>query len=279
MITIDEHFQNLIQPLTPLERSRLEENIQDAGKARNPLVVWPVAGQQILIDGHNRYEICTEFGLPFTVDEVEFADRNEAEQWILKEQLGRRNLDPVVASELRGRLYNSRKRANGGDRKSVPQIEELKQTSVAVAAETGVSRATIERDGQFADAIDRVKTVVPDIQERLRSRDVSKAQVISAACVAETEPERVRERLEAAPTTQAKRVEIPTLYYCIVNGDPLNIADIAVAIADPTLPITGDLVFFSEADAVDEGARHYDREDCEGVPVQEFLRRVAANEQ
>lgn len=277
MITIDEHFKNLIQPLTPLERSRLEENIQDAGKARNPLVVWPVDGEQVLIDGHNRYEICTEFGLPFTVDEVEFADRDEAEQWILKEQLGRRNLDPVVASELRGRLYNSRKKANGGDRKSVPQIEELKQTSVKVAEETGVSRATIERDGKFAEAIDKVRPLVHDIQDKLRSHEVSKAQVISAACCVETEPELAREKLAAAPSRE-KRRPVPDLWFCLVNGDPLSAADIAVSMSDPEVPLTGDLVFASASDAVDEGSKHYDPDDCEAMTVNDFLRGAADHE-
>jgi hypothetical protein len=117
MIVIDDEFQNLIPPLSPVERARLEENLREAGRARNPLVVWPVDGKQILLDGHNRYDICTEYGLAYDVHEIEFADRSEAEQWMLKEQLGRRNLDPVIASELRGRLYNSRKTSQGGEQK------------------------------------------------------------------------------------------------------------------------------------------------------------------
>lgn len=200
MIVIDDEFQNLIPPLSPVERARLEENLREAGRARNPLVVWPVDGKQILLDGHNRYDICTEYGLAYDIHEIQFADRSEAEQWMLKEQLGRRNLDPVVASELRGRLYNSRKATQGGDRKSNGNNCRL-NTAEEVAKETGVSERTIRTDAQFAEAIDRVREVVPEIQEKLRSREVSKSEVIQAAARVDVAPEEVAQQLRKPHVT------------------------------------------------------------------------------
>lgn len=272
---IDEHFKNLIQPLTPLERSRLEENIQDAGKARNPLVVWPVDGEQVLIDGHNRYEICTEFSLPFTVDEVEFADRNEAEQWILKEQLGRRNLDPVVSSELRGRLYNARKGSQGGDRKSKGQNVTL-NAAESVAAETGVDARTVKRDGQFAEAIDKVREVVPEIQSKLRAREVSKAEVIQAAAQVDAAPAEVARQLRAPhePPAKLKRERLD-LWLCLIDDDPMEIAEVAVNKLDPTNKLTGCFVFSAQGDAITEGEKHYDPESVRAVTVAEFLKEAA----
>jgi NACalpha-BTF3-like transcription factor len=61
-----------------------------------------------------------------------------------------------VAARLRGMLYISRKKENGGDRKSeesVAQNEQLKtDTAELIAQQTGVSRATIVRDAAYAEA-------------------------------------------------------------------------------------------------------------------------------
>ena len=68
-------------------------------------------------------------------------------------QLGRRNLDPTAARLLRGQLYNARKNSQGGDRKSKGHGDTLKDTAAAVAKETGVSKATVKRDGAYAKAV------------------------------------------------------------------------------------------------------------------------------
>ena len=86
-ITIDPEFKALIPPLAPEELSQLEVNIIADG-CRDPLVTW----QGALIDGHNRYEICTRHGLPFETVEVDFADRTAAMLWMIDNQKGRRNV-------------------------------------------------------------------------------------------------------------------------------------------------------------------------------------------
>jgi len=74
----------------------------------------------------------------------------------LRHQLGWRNLTREAAADVIGQVYNGRKKANGGDRKSDPRNEDLiGQTAVAVASELGVGRATVERAGDYAAAIDR----------------------------------------------------------------------------------------------------------------------------
>ena len=64
-------------------------NIVSAGRARDPLAVW----NGVLIDGHNRFEICTRLALPFDVSEVDgIESRDDAMIWIIDHQFGRRNL-------------------------------------------------------------------------------------------------------------------------------------------------------------------------------------------
>lgn len=198
-IVIDDQFQGLIPPLSVIEREQLEQNIEIEG-CRDPLVVWEHDGIETLIDGHNRYEICNRLGVHFNTIGLDFATREKAMDWIYRNQLGRRNLSPDDASELRGRMYNGRKKtkaeagAKGGASK--PQNDGcLESTAEIVAKETGVSKATIERDGKYAEAVEKVAEVVPDVRAKVRSGEVQKADVIAAAKVVEEEPVKAREIL------------------------------------------------------------------------------------
>jgi len=74
-----------------------------------------------------------------------------------RNQLGRRNLSPEDFRIISGRIYNRRKKAaNDGGKgtlkqsQTVAQIEPQLSTSETVAAELGVSRASIERNAQRA---------------------------------------------------------------------------------------------------------------------------------
>jgi hypothetical protein len=120
-IVIDAEFAALIPPLSSEERRQLEDNIVEHGGARDPLVVWVCDGTLTLLDGHNRYEICTRLGLPFDVHEMRFSSRDEAEDWIDKNQLGRRNLTADAFTLLLGRRYNRAKKAERDGGKGRPR--------------------------------------------------------------------------------------------------------------------------------------------------------------
>lgn len=83
----DEEFKHLIRPLRQREYTQLEQNILSDG-CRDPIVVW----NDIIVDGHNRYEICMRCDIPFEVKEMEFECREAAIAWICANQLGRRNI-------------------------------------------------------------------------------------------------------------------------------------------------------------------------------------------
>jgi N6-adenosine-specific RNA methylase IME4 len=87
-IRIDREFRRLIAPLSDDERAQLEANLIAAGGARDALIVW----NGLLLDGHNRYDICTRLGLSYRVERVRLDDRRAARIWIRWHQLGRRNL-------------------------------------------------------------------------------------------------------------------------------------------------------------------------------------------
>jgi len=87
LLNIDNDFRDLIPPLRLDEREELEASIQQDG-CRDPLTVW----SGTVIDGHNRYEICTRLSVPFEVVEKEFDSKVDALIWIRRNQLARRNL-------------------------------------------------------------------------------------------------------------------------------------------------------------------------------------------
>ena len=93
-IRIDKEFESLIPPLTDDEFKQLEENCVRDG-IRDPLVLWRVPnGDDILIDGHNRWKIAAQHGgMPFETVHMEFDNRDQVKAWIYRNQLGRRNLD------------------------------------------------------------------------------------------------------------------------------------------------------------------------------------------
>ena len=110
-IVIDNQFSSLIPKSTQDERSQLKELLREEG-CTHALVVW----NNILLDGHNRFKLCQELKIDFEIDFRQFEDRKAAHDWIIKTQLGRRNISDDWFSNLRGQMYNSTKSARGGDR-------------------------------------------------------------------------------------------------------------------------------------------------------------------
>lgn len=84
---IDQEFKSLMPALTNEEYRQLEENIIKEG-CRDALVTW----NDTLIDGHQRYEICTKNNIPFKTVAKELENREEVIVWIIKNQLGKKNM-------------------------------------------------------------------------------------------------------------------------------------------------------------------------------------------
>jgi hypothetical protein len=86
--------------------------------------------------------------------------------WIINNQLGRRNVTPEQASYLRGKRYNMEKvsepfkgnQYTGGRDQNDPQ----QKTAARLADEFKVSEPTIKRDGKFAAAVDTLADTIGD---------------------------------------------------------------------------------------------------------------------
>jgi hypothetical protein len=58
------------------------------GKSAFRLIAWGDA----LVDGHNRHKICERLGVPYEVRQMDFADRDDALIWIIRNRFNRRTL-------------------------------------------------------------------------------------------------------------------------------------------------------------------------------------------
>ena len=187
-LKINQKFKSLIPPLRVDEYEQLEKNLLDEG-CRDPLVIW----NDTILDGHNRFEICTKHGIDFktTPAPVYILTEDDAEDWIDKNQLGRRNLSKEEFTLIVGRRYNRKKKAQGfqeagpGAGKTRGQNDPMFQrTAEVIAVEHGVSPATVKRAGKFAGAVDEVKTQNPDLTDTKKIYQLAKEKTKGMGSVA-----------------------------------------------------------------------------------------------
>jgi len=87
-LKIDEEFKKYLIPLSDDEYKQLEENLKKGWeRERGMIIVW----EGVIVDGHNRYEICKKYNIPFEMHERKFKDRDDALLFIINNQNGRRN--------------------------------------------------------------------------------------------------------------------------------------------------------------------------------------------
>lgn len=200
-IIIRKQFRDLIPPLADVERQQLEQNIVEAGSARDPLVVWATEAGDVLLDGHNRYEICTRWGLPFHAVAMQFADEEAAADWIDANQLGRRNLTPDGFKLALGRRYNRTKKKQGQhegnqhtnlERDQIDPFPNHAKTAEKLAKEHGVSAPTVKRAGKLAEEIEadpELKEAVTQQGKTIRQARAEKAERVKAEAPPAPAPE------------------------------------------------------------------------------------------
>jgi N6-adenosine-specific RNA methylase IME4 len=198
-LTIDPEFQKWIAPLAPEELAQLEANLVADG-CRDPLVLW----RGVLLDGHNRYEICQRRNIKFETVTVDLPDREAAMDWIDANQLGRRNLTPDQRSILRGRRYNRTKRQ--GERTDLTSGQNVQKSTTAetLAAQHHVTERTIRRDGKRAEAIEKLAKTAP-----------ASAKAVLDGTKRFNEVKREIQRAEVK-----EAVKLPTAKYRVVYADP-----------------------------------------------------------
>ncbi len=193
-VKVDREFQSLIPPLTPDEYKQLEANLIADG-CRDPLVTW----QGVLLDGHNRLEICNRLGIEYqTVPKLSINNRTEAKDWIITNQLGRRNLQPFQRAELALKLkpsieaaakekYNKTVGRPKSSMKSTTKSTKPIDTRKTLAEKAGVSEDTIRKAEHIIEHADEEtkaslragKTTINKEYKKIEAKDQPKPKPVA----------------------------------------------------------------------------------------------------
>jgi len=88
-------LKNLIPPLSESEYTTLEQSLINEG-CRDRIITW----NDTIIDGHNRYEICTKHNILYSTEDKDFESIEDVKIWMIDNQKGRRNLSDGWKFEL-----------------------------------------------------------------------------------------------------------------------------------------------------------------------------------
>jgi len=194
-IVVNEELKAYIDPLTPDEHAALERSLLAEG-CRDALVLWG----DVLVDGHNRYGICMQHGLPFnTVQNTRFRSIEDVHLWMIDQHLGRRSVSDyqrgVLALRKKQIVADRKGQAAGGAVAGSPSdatdgtapwdSDETAQSAPAAQAAASVpdapkldSREAVAKAARLSSAqvaaIEKIqKQAAPELVAALRSGTVS----------------------------------------------------------------------------------------------------------
>lgn len=226
-IKIDEEFSRIAPKLTEEEDRQLEENLLRDG-CREPLSLWG----DILVDGHIRYRKCKKHGIEFGTVNIQLNSRDEAREWIVNNQLGRRNLpdfqraelvmplEPFYAEKARERQLKGVK----GDLKA--NLPEGGQTRDVMAKKAGVTPRTYSKAKEISvkasekqkDDLRKGKITIHKVYSKLQKEEARKAEYI---------------RLKNAPQHESKLKIDLVLGNCIDVMKTMAANSIGLCVTDP----------------------------------------------
>ena len=220
---IDPEFRGLIPPLDAVAREELVRSLQKEG-CRDKLVICKLDDQYVLLDGHNRYEICKELGIQFETTEITVSDRIDAKIWIIKNQRARRNLDEsqraMLAVALKD-LYAEEAKQRQGTRTDLgKKIDKSKagRSAQKAADDMGVSHQTV----MYAEKV--AKKGIPELAGLVNSGKVAVSAAANATSLAAESQQMVVAKVEEK-LKDGKHANIPAIIRDLFPKSPENDAE------------------------------------------------------
>ena len=130
-LVIDAEFRDLISPLSDEEFAGLERSIVAEG-CRDALVLW----NGILVDGYNRYKICSEHNIEYKTVSLDLESKEDALLWAINNQFGRRNISSYelgrlglkMKSLIENKAKERQRLSSGRGKKGLSKKTDLKET-------------------------------------------------------------------------------------------------------------------------------------------------------
>lgn len=190
VLLVDDEFQSLSIPLPGAEYASLDFMIKK--EVGHPSVtVW----KNYIIDGFEQYNLYQKYHRYYSVDELFFANRDQAVAWICRHQLERNNLTVNARAWLLYRLYCAerkiiRKKQAKEDfqyKQMSPSshfeddpVSRLKEESTVlerISSEYKLSSATLRRYAVFGRGLDQLEKRYPGTRNRILTGKLEVARV------------------------------------------------------------------------------------------------------
>lgn len=186
-ITVNPDLLAYIDPLSPDENEALERSLLTEG-CRDALVLWG----DLLVDGHNRFRICQQHGLPFnTLQNSSFTSLEDVHLWMIEQHLGRRSVSDFQRGVLALRkqdILNTRRPAPKDVADPAPETTpaQAPPSSPTPPAEKLSSRSALAKEARVSSStltqIEKIqKAAAPELVAAIKSGTIS---INTAATVA-----------------------------------------------------------------------------------------------
>jgi len=192
-IKINDVLRSYIEPLSESEYQSLEHSILAEG-CRDALVLWG----DVLVDGHNRYQICQQHGIPFKVTEnTSFRNMEDVKLWMIDNNLGRRS----ISDFQRGVLALRKKEIMAARQAELAAQAAAEDAAIAppegeeapkIKPAAPLSREEVARAARLSTAtigqIEKIqKTATPELVEAVRTGTISINAAANVASLSEEE--------------------------------------------------------------------------------------------
>ena len=172
-LQIDPEFLNLTVPISEKETEQLERSLLRDG-CLEPVVTW----NGIILDGHKRFQFCSCEEIPYELEEMEFASRDEAILWICRNRILGLASKRLIYKYLVGKWCNIQKPAykemykkNVGEK--YRDADGRFRVSKVFSEELGITYYMVERSCSIAKALDRLSETEPALARLIIMEEIA----------------------------------------------------------------------------------------------------------
>lgn len=170
-LNIDFEFSNLSPDMPQEIYDNLEEDLVDCG-CKEPILIW----NDYIIDGHYRYNLCHKWEIPFSVEKVNFASRDDAIVWICRQHLKRQYLTSTNQRYLLGKYFNAERSVISKEQEDIningKFLSARYLAANKIAEGYSFSHHAVYKYGTMADSIDIIFAKEPELANRILSEQV-----------------------------------------------------------------------------------------------------------
>lgn len=233
-LTINPRFQNALPALSETEYAGLEQSIIKDG-CYDAIAVTG----SIIVDGHNRFELCQKHNKPFTTRNVFFGSEAETELWIRETAGSKRNLteydkyeNELKTAELLKQIGKDKysKTVGRPSKKSLSLNDNdlpKHNTQQQIATRLGWST------GKTAKADFVMKHADEETKEAVKKNNKTFAEAYKITKTKIVQKEEAKRKSVDAVEINRKDVQ---LHNCDINDAPIKDNSIDVIITDPPYP-------------------------------------------